>query len=229
MEHGEHYESNSESCVHERETDDDENSEEAVGIQMVPGPYRQYSDAVRNKERERRTLVISTSITRNINEDRFNMCYGSGKAEFKRFRGWKVKRIKEDMTTNLDHGVFDSALLHMGGNDLQDLYRPELIFKLASEIIDAGLICRKQGADTVFIAGVTVRKYEYTWERCRLLNQELKDLCKKNNFVFVDNTNINYVDHLCDGVHLNEDGDSILANNYLGCFKKAFHRDSSRH
>ena len=218
-------ESNSEgSCTQDSATDEEESADESVvDIPLVPGPYLSYSDAVEKKERERRTLIISTSITRSIKEDRFNMCYGNGNAEFQRFRGFKVKNIKEDMEANLDHGVFDSALLHIGGNDLPDLYRPQLIFKLANEIIDAGLICRKQGADTVFIAGVTVRRHEYTWERCRLLNQELKELCKKNNFVFIDNTNIN-VDHLCDGVHLNEDGDSMLANNYLGHFRKAFSR-----
>ena len=43
-----------------------------------------------------------------------------------------------------------------------------------------------------------------------------------NNFVYIDNSNINYVDHLGDEVHLNSDGSKILANNYLGCMYKAF-------
>ena len=119
-------------------------------------------------------------------------------------------------------GYFDSAVVHVGGNDLQDLYYPESFSKLADEIMEIGSTCREKGADTVFIAGVTVRKWDYTWERCRQLNRKLKELCQRNNFIFIDNSNINYVDHLVDEVHLNDDGSKILANNYLGCMHKAF-------
>ena len=126
------------------------------------------------------------------------------------------------MKKNLNHGHYDSAIVHVGGNDLQDLYLPELIPRLAKEIIETGSICRGKGVETVFIAGVTVRKWEYTWERCRLLNAKLRELCQENNFIFIDNSNINYVDHLDDEVHLNNDGSKILANNYLGCMHRAF-------
>ena len=126
------------------------------------------------------------------------------------------------MKQNLQHEYYDSAIVHIGGNDLQDLYHPDLIPKLAKEIIETGLICRGKGAEAVFIAGVTVRKWEYTWERCRLLNNELRELCLENNFIFIDNSNINYVDHLGDEVHLNDEGSQNLANNYLGCLYKAF-------
>ena len=139
-----------------------------------------------------------------------------------RLRGSKVKKIKEDARKNIQHGYFDSAVVHIGGNDLQDLYYRESFDKLANDVKETGLICRERGADTVFIAGVTVRKWEYTWERCRLLNGKLKEMCRRNNFVFIDNSNINYVDHLSDKVHLNSEGSKILANNYLGHMYKVF-------
>ena len=110
--------------------------------------------------------------------------------------------------------------VQMGGNDLQDLYYPEAMSRLANTIIETGQLCRERGAETVFIAGIPVRCYEYTWDRCRALNGELKKLCRRNDFIFIDNSNLNHTDHLHqDGVHLNGDGDRILANNYLDCFE----------
>ena len=115
----------------------------------------------------------------------------------------------------------------MGGNDLQDLYYPEAVTKLASDIMETGLICRERGAENVLIAGVPVRSYHYTWERCRSLNGELKELCLRNNFTFIDNSNITHNTHLHhDGVHLNRDGTRLLANNYLDCLRKLCHNES---
>ena len=212
-------EDDSETGESEKESDYGETENEQIILR--PGPLK-YSEAVKNTQKDRKTLVLSTSITRDIKEERFNECFSDGNAEFVRLRGWKAKSIKEDVKKNLQHGYFDSAIVHVGGNDLQDLYYPESFEKLAKEVMETGLICRERGAETVFIAGVTVRKWQYTWERCRLLNGRLKALCRENNFVYIDNSNINYVDHLDDEVHLNEDGSKILARNYLGCMYKAF-------
>ena len=75
--------------------------------------------------------------------------------------------------------------------------------------------------EKVFIGGVPVRRYQYTWGRCRDVNGKLKELCRRNDFVFIDNSNITHNEHLeFDGVHLNEAGDRILANNYLDSLRK---------
>ena len=205
----------------EEESDEEVGETENADITLRPGS-RQYSEVVKNKKKKRKTLILSTSITRDIDEERFNECYSDGDAEFVRLRGWKVNKIKDEVKKNVQHGCFDSAIVHIGGNDLQDLYYPESFPKLANDVKEIGLMCRERGADTVFIAGVTVRKWEYTWERCRLLNGRLKELCRVNNFVYIDNSNINYVDHLSDSVHLNSEGSKLLANNYLGYMYKVF-------
>ena len=102
-----------------------------------------------------------------------------------------------------------------------------MLNKLADTIIETGHICKGRGTETVFIGGVPVRKYEYTWERCRDLNKKLRDLCRRNNFIFIDNSDITHSDHLkYDGVHLNDDGDKVLANNYLDYLRKEFSEES---
>ena len=50
--------------------------------------------------------------------------------------------------------------------------------------------------------------------RRREINNLLKDLCHENGYFFIDNDLIKR-DNLYDGVHLNEEGSVILANNIL--------------
>ena len=114
--------------------------------------------------------------------------------------------------------------MHIGGNDLQDMFSPERITRCAVNIIETAQICKDRGAKTVFIGGVTDRKYEYAQERCKMLNKELEELCRHNGFIFIDNSNIRPMEHLSDRVHLNDRGTTILADNYLKSLRNAFSR-----
>jgi hypothetical protein len=210
-------------------------------IRVVPGPYSSYCEAVvsgsgsssdesfshregKGKHHgERNTLVISTSITRDINQRMFNSAYSSGRCRFQKFHGGKSHNIKDYIPTHLKHERPDSVLIQCGGNDLQDAYTPKLLEKLVDHIIDAGLICKNDNnVDTVFIGGVTLRRQVYTWERCRDLNRLLEDRCKLYGFVFVDNSNISLHHLHQDGVHLNLEGTEVMANNFLISFDTHF-------
>ena len=141
-----------------------------------------------------------------------------------RVEGGRVHYIKDYIPTHLKHDKPDSVLLQCGGNDLQDAYTPELMEKLADDIVDAGLICRNdKNVDSVYIGGITLRRKMYTWERCREVNRMLKERCDRYGFVFVDNSNIS-LNHLHqDGVHLNLEGTGIMANNFLQCLDADCH------
>ena len=88
----------------------------------------------------RKTLIISTSITKGINPTRFNNCYEDGRAWFARKHGWKVKQIKEDVHLNLRQGDCDDVIVQIGGNDIQDLFKDDMITKKAVEIIETAHI-----------------------------------------------------------------------------------------
>ena len=92
---------------------------------------------------------------------------------------------------------------------------PNSLVNVANKVIETGLTCRKLGATNVLIGGVTIRKTSLLQERCKELNDILRNLCSISNFVFINNNDIT-LDHLhSDGVHLNEDGTKLLADNYL--------------
>ena len=77
-----------------------------------------------------------------------------------------------------------------------------------------GIVCREYGAKNILICSVMPRNIPYMQHRRRDLNKLLKDLCMANNFIFIDNGDIVLKDHIIkDGVHLNDEGKEILADN----------------
>ena len=46
------------------------------------------------------------------------------------------------------------------------------------------------------------------------INEVIKELCHKNNFVFIDYQNITSSDLWVDGIHLTDSGKSILARDF---------------
>ena len=59
--------------------------------------------------------------------------------------------------------------------------------------------------------------------RCLDLNAVLANLCKYNGFKFIDNTAITS-EHVYDGVHLNDEGSTILSNNKVYTIQSDFMR-----
>ena len=114
----------------------------------------------------------------------------------------------------------DIVIIHCGGNDLPTpSKRPVMLTTIANEIIDTGLLCRKAKVKNIAIAGVTIRETPFLKKRCEELNDLLRSMCKLNNFMFIDNSEITE-EHLFDGIHLNQDGSKILAENYLSALWK---------
>ena len=84
--------------------------------------------------------------------------------------------------------------------------------------MEIGRVAKKLGVSDIFIGGVPVRSRQYSDEKLHELNSALRSLCQQQSFVFIDNTELT-VRHLSDGVHLNKEGTSILANNYLDALR----------
>ena len=59
-----------------------------------------------------------------------------------------------------------------------------------------------------------MRSRQFGNEQLHQLNDDLKSLCQRHNFEYIDNSKIT-LRHLYDGVHLNTQGTTILADNYL--------------
>jgi lysophospholipase L1-like esterase len=76
-------------------------------------------------------MIISTSITRDINYEEFNNNYEQGRAHFQRFKGGSAEYIKDYIPVHLKKDKPDSALVQIGGNDLHKAYTNTLLTNLA--------------------------------------------------------------------------------------------------
>jgi hypothetical protein len=177
---------------------------------MVPGA-RTYSDVTRDGPT---TVVFSTSITKGLKQEHFDEKV-NGQVIFRRFHGHKARHIKEYVWTHLEELTPASAIIQMGGNDLPTpRHNPVPVIDIANHIIETGVICRNYGVQKVCIGGVISRRQHYMQQRCRDLNALLVNMCKIHGFIFLDNSDIESRD-LYDGVHLNDQGNGKLFENYL--------------
>ena len=212
-------------------------------IPLVPGP-KSYRDAVRSNSappactdfsveekaqkingyrlrraaRESKTLIVSSSITRDINKHSFNRECKNTNVSFQEFKGKKAKDIVRYMVPHLEDENPSSVVFIAGGNDLPNKDIPmDEVKEVANCLIEAGVRCRTHyGVENVYISSIMPRSNsEFQGNRHRL-NKLLKVSCRENNFTFINNDNIVLKPHVhYDEVHLNDDGSRLLRENLL--------------
>ena len=77
-----------------------------------------------------------------------------------------------------------------------------------------GIDCMKQGAEKVFISSITFCE-RVDPDRINRVNEMLRNECSKNGFTFIANNDINKAHLWKDGLHLNEFGQTTLAQNFI--------------
>ena len=111
-----------------------------------------------------------------------------------------------------------SVVLIAGGNDIpnQDISMDDCK-KVANCLIEGGRTCRlKYGVQDVYISSIMPRSNSDFQGNRHRVNKLLRELCKENNFIFIENDNIILRDHgHYDGIHLNHAGSDMLRENLL--------------
>ncbi len=183
-------------------------------------PETQTSDTIA----KRKLLIMSTSITKGIDEQRFDVCYGYGKgsARIQKWPGGRVRHMKHYVGSHLEEDQPNVVIIQAGGNDLSTNAGKSIPI-IANDIMEMGIQSKNAGAADVFIGGVTIRGRANLKPSWHELNKQLKSLCIQHNFNFIDNSDIT-PEHLYDGVHLNKDGTRMLADNYLDALREKFNQ-----
>ena len=176
------------------------------------------SHKLRRQARESKTLIFSSSITRDIKKQTFNSECKKSNVVFHEFRGKRAKDIVRYMTPHLEDENPSNVIIVAGGNDLPDWDIPtEEIKKVATCLIDGGRSCREQyGVANVFISSIMPRSNSQFQGNRHRLNAMLSEMCLENDIIFINNDNIVLRPHgHPDGVHLNEEGSKLLHANLL--------------
>ncbi len=182
------------------------------------GPHKTASRLNRSGDEVKKALLVTTSMARGINEETFNQKYIKGTAVFNKHHGGKVNSLYRLMHQKMEKEQPDIVIFQAGGNDLSSTTRtsnPVSSIALANGIMAAGRACAKPGV-TIGISSILPRADFHLQLKRQEINTLLQGMCVKNNFAFIDNSNIVLSEHILeDGVHLNNVGTELFSSNLL--------------
>ena len=143
-------------------------------------------------------IIFGDSVFRGIRVREFNNEIKNGYTKFKTFPGSDSREILHYVNPTIESGNYDSAVLHFGVNDLlhKALSKSDTVGNLIENIRKAADKCMSHGVSKVFVSAIVRNKR--IPESLVEVNEKIAFMCKNNNFIFVDNSNISNI-HLFDG------------------------------
>ena len=172
-----------------------------------------YSNIVSRKMRK--IVIFSDSISENLRMEEFNSFAKEGEVCLKAFSGSKANQLNFQTIPVIQGNNYDVAAIHVGINDL--LSSNKSVNGICRDIVSIGLRCRSNNISKVFISSIACSSKINTVLMQRL-NRALYDECRRNGFTFVDNGAVTENDLWVDGIHLQESGKRIIANNLINSF-----------
>ena len=128
----------------------------------------------------------------------------------KAFIGAKANQLNYQTNPVIKGKNYAAAAIHIDINDL--LSSNKSVYDICSDSISIGLRCMSNNISKVFISSIAYRSKIKT-VLIQRLNRALYDQCRQNGFTFVDNGAVSRNDLWIDGIHLQESGKRIIANN----------------
>ena len=151
-------------------------------------------------------------IRRKEFDSKLNKC----STQFRPFIGDTLKQMETYVKPILNDDTPDVLILHIGCNDIGNKQLTEN--EIAEWIVKIGRQCKESNVNDVFISSLICKAQKRFNDKVIAVNNILKCVCKLNGLEFIDNSNI-YAENLFeDGLHLNDDGKTILAYKFM-CFK----------
>ena len=140
----------------------------------VPG-NKSYADVAMSRNTKngitKEVIFWGDSIFRGIRVRDFYQQVKNGYAKFKSFRGCNSKEMLYYIEPTLETGFYDSAILHMGVNDLLNDKSPSSNDNLVSNLVNIVNKCKSFRVMGLFVSGIAFNK--------RLLYTVIKRLMKK--------------------------------------------------
>ena len=118
----------------------------------------------------------------------------------------------------------DVVLLHIDTNDILSNANDT---ELANNIINIGLNCKNHGVSKVFISFILVKKNPKLNPVFHRVNNNLRELCEINGFLFINNDMITSNHLWRDDIHLQEIGTNILSRSFYQVLNNFLFEDHS--
>ena len=184
-----------------------------VNTPVVPG-HRTYAEIT---SRGRKTVIFGDSIVKRIRGQELSSYLNNKRAFIRSFPGCTAKELNCYIEPTLEREKPDSVILHVGTNNIRGNQSTK---EIADDIINIGKKCERQGI-RVYISSILYRSNFYDRKKLRQVNDFLGS-CAENNFIYICNDVITQQYLWRDGIHLNNEGTNMLANNFIDHLKGKF-------
>ena len=178
-----------------------------------------------NLPNKKKTAIFSDSMAKQISYREFNKHTPNHQSYIKSFSGANCKLLNHYIGPNLKDQAFDTAVLHIGTNDVSPRPYAHALKddEILTEIEEMATKCKTHGVKNVVISGIITR-YRNNNERRRIaVNRLIQSMCNEKGYHYVKNDNVFKADLKNDDVHLNERGISKFANNLIGTLNNLPH------
>ena len=162
-------------------------------------------------KRGKKVCLLGSSIIQRIKMHDFNRQLSDCKAIKRSFSGCTTRRMKKYYVNEVLEEERPDNILQIGGNDLSNTNTTEK--DILNEMITIVNMCRNGGVNNMIVSAITARPAFQA--KLDEVNRLLKANAGPHNYIFSENSNINSSHLWKDKVHLNNEGISLLALNYL--------------
>ena len=157
-----------------------------IRANTVPG-NKPYADVAMSRKTKngitRKVIVFGDSIIRGVRVRDFTQQVKNGYTKLKSFPGCNGKEMSHCIEPTLETGFHDSAILHVGVNDLLNNKSPSSTDNLVSNLVRIVNKCKSFGGMDLSVSGIAFNK-KLSYTVIKKVNQKMVDMSKKNSIVF---------------------------------------------
>ena len=135
------------------------------------------------------------------------------RTHLKAFPGAKANQLDHYVVPTLEEVDYDWAKIHVG---IIDILRSKDITELKDlpkKFMQIRTTCQCYNIAEVYVSSILASTR--TSFNIGQINEAIKELCHKNNFVLIDHQNITSSDLWVDGIHLTNSANAILARDFV--------------
>ena len=144
--------------------------------------------------------------------ERLNSQVKERRIHLKAFPGAKDNQLNHYVVPTLEEFDYDCAIIHEGINDILRSKDMSQLKGLPKKIMQIGTICQCYNIGKVYVSSILPSTR--TSFNIGQINEAIKELCYKNNFVFIDHQNMTSNDLWVDTIHLTNSKKAILARDF---------------
>ena len=143
-----------------------------------------------------------------------------GKIHLKSLPRAKASQLNHYIKPTLEEYKYDCTIIHVGINDILQNKNDTDLNNLPDSILEIANTCKNYNIGKIYISALLPPKR--TKVNISQINETLKHLCSRKNFMFVEHKNIGFDDLWVDGIHLLNSGKAMLGSTFVSEVNRYF-------